>query len=81
MQSAQMLALTRLTYKYPEVYRQFYLEEKGFTTGSRENSRAQSRAKNRLSLKYHIEYRKLYEQAVNEGCHRTHHGKKVKGGI
>ncbi len=71
MQTAQTWALTRLAYKYPEVYRQYYLEEKGNGTGSHHNALAGGRARRRLAKENPTVYRELYERGVSLGLPRN----------
>lgn len=77
MQTAQSWARTQLTYKFPEEYRKFYLEEKGDTIGS--NSKFQNKAKTRLVRAHWDEYRKLYDKAVAIGYPRNHKAYMLEG--
>jgi hypothetical protein len=71
MGSAQSWARTQLTYKFPEDYRDFYLQEKDGLSDSATNSRAQGRAKTLLVHKYWTVYKDLFEQAVKLGYRRS----------
>lgn len=77
MATAQHKALVVLSHKYPEKYRDLYLEELTIIFEQKDpcrypRSRAQSRAKTKLSHIYSEEYRLLYEKAAASGYTRTH---------
>lgn len=76
MQSAQQWARTKLTHKFPNEYRKFYLEEKEKQTGYLARSRAQSKAKSRLVQRHLKEYSIIYKEALDRGypIHSTRGG-------
>lgn len=73
MQTAQTWALTKIAQRFPEVYRQFYLEEKGIGKGSRHNALASGRARRRLAKVHPDDYKELYEKGAGLGFPRNYY--------
>lgn len=73
MRTVQNWTRQRLTYIFPEVYRDLYLEEKGKIgeVGTKANSRAQGRAKTRLVQLYPEKYQELRQIAIRKGYARS----------
>jgi hypothetical protein len=67
MQSAQTKAKTLLVHKFPDKYRELFLEEKEKATGKNYCVLASNRARRRLVSLYYNEYRTLYKEARDQG--------------